>query len=402
MEYYLLASMPFFVCATFTAIMLLDLVQNPTPARRALTIFMATAAMLYLCHCVYFCHETRLIPVTDTIYSFCNPLVYPLYYLYIKRLTGARFGFWGVGGIAMTLAPGICCGVAVGILYALMEPTETVSFIEEYLYNNHMQTEGLMGWQLLAHMAVKVVYGLQLIPILWLGFKRINAYDQELERYYSSPEERRLTWVKLMLLIFTGTSIVGFVSSLVGRYRFTNDETLLALPSTLFTMLLFTVGYVGLKQKEVDLNQAEEKTTIEPATERVKQLPMAATEEVQDSLTLRQRIDQLMSKEQLYLNPQLKLTDLVQRLGSNRNYVYQAINIEMSMPFAEYVNRMRIEYAEQLMLSQPQMPLTEVATRAGFASTTSFYRNFKIFRGCSPKSFKMASSSGDSTEKAKG
>ena len=109
-----------------------------------------------------------------------------------------------------------------------------------------------------------------------------------------------------------------------------------------------------------------------------------------------------MSKEQLYLNPQLKLTDLVQRLGSNRNYVYQAINIEMSMPFAEYVNRMRIEYAEQLMLSQPQMPLTEVATRAGFASTTSFYRNFKIIRGCSPKSFKMASSSGDSTEKAKG
>ena len=79
MKYYLLASMPFFVCATLTAFMLLELAQRPRRALTALTVFMATATLLYFGHCVFFCHETRLISLTDTLYCFCNPLVYPLY-----------------------------------------------------------------------------------------------------------------------------------------------------------------------------------------------------------------------------------------------------------------------------------------------------------------------------------
>jgi YesN/AraC family two-component response regulator len=103
---------------------------------------------------------------------------------------------------------------------------------------------------------------------------------------------------------------------------------------------------------------------------------------------LRQRIEKLMHDEQLYLQPNLKISDLAQQLGSNRNYIYNAINVEMGLSFSDYVNGMRVEHAQQLMRQQPDLLLSEVAVNSGFSSTVSFYRAFKKFAGCAPKDWR--------------
>ena len=103
---------------------------------------------------------------------------------------------------------------------------------------------------------------------------------------------------------------------------------------------------------------------------------------------LRERLERLMAQERLYLNPQLKLSDLVRRLSSNRNYVYQALNVEMGMSFAEYVNKLRVDHAKRLMEEQHELSVGDVAMLSGFASNVSFYRNFKYYCGCSPKEYK--------------
>ncbi|MBQ1646739.1 MAG: AraC family transcriptional regulator, partial [Prevotella sp.] len=46
-------------------------------------------------------------------------------------------------------------------------------------------------------------------------------------------------------------------------------------------------------------------------------------------------------------------------------------------------------HAEKLMKEHANMPLSEVATLSGFASATSFYRNFRKLRGCSPTTHKL-------------
>lgn len=394
MKYYLLASMPFFVCATLTALMLLELAQRPRRALTALTVFMGAATLLYFGHCVFFCRETQLIPLTDTLYCFCNPLVYPLYYIYVKQLTSLHTPRWQ---LAALVAPALLCGTAVGVLYWLMSAEETARFIDGYLYLHQRMDGGLTGWQQAAHRAVQVLFAVEVVAVLWLGIRRIRHYDRQLACLYSSPEDKQLTWVKLMLIVFSATSAVSLVSNMVGRYRFTDDVALLVIPSTVFTLLLFTIGYTGLKQKGIEelSDEAEEPlvsteelpvSTEEPQTgQTTTPTEPQAAENVAGREPLKQQIERLMREEHLYLDPQLKLADLVLRLGSNRNYVYQAINVEMGMSFSEYVNRMRVEYAEQLLQSHPTMTLVEVAERSGFASSTSFYRNFKLLRGCSPK-----------------
>ena len=386
MKYYFLALMPFFVCATLTAVMLVELLQRPTRALRALTVFMATATLLYFCHSVFFCRELAVVPFTNSLYCACNLLVFPLYYIYIMCLTSFRIPLWQ---IIVLVAPGICCGLAVGVLYMLMSPTEIAHFIDNYLYNDHPANYGLASVQTTIHVVAKILFGMELLPILWLGFRRINNYDHKLEHYYSSLEGKQLTWVKLILIVFTGTSVISFVSSLMGRHRFMDDATLLVIPSTLFSLLLFAIGYIGLKQRGIEELHEEDQTMIvpEPTTFSLPEQPDASQTDA-PSPTLRQRIEQIMDEQQLYLNPQLKLSDLVQLLNTNRNYIYKAINVDMQVSFSEFVNRKRIDHAIRIMRQQPELPLSEISIQSGFASTVSFYRNFKSIHGCSPNEFR--------------
>lgn len=90
-KYYLLASMPMFVCATLTLMMLFELAQRFTRSLRALTAFMVAATLLYAAHLVFFCRAADLLPFTDTIYNFCNPLVFPLLYMcYTSSVAASR------------------------------------------------------------------------------------------------------------------------------------------------------------------------------------------------------------------------------------------------------------------------------------------------------------------------
>ena len=94
-----------------------------------------------------------------------------------------------------------------------------------------------------------------------------------------------------------------------------------------------------------------------------------------------------MKEERLFLQNDLKISDLSLRLGSNRNYIYNAINVEMGVNFSDYINRQRIEYAAMMMGEHPELPINELYMKTGFSSSSSFYRNFRHYMGCTPKEY---------------
>ena len=96
------------------------------------------------------------------------------------------------------------------------------------------------------------------------------------------------------------------------------------------------------------------------------------------------RIINLIEDERLYLNSDLKTTDIAQRLGIHRNYVSSCINSQKGCSFAQLINGYRIEYAKQLMKEHPDKKLSAIFADAGFANETSFYRTFKAVTGMSP------------------
>lgn len=367
----LVSSLPMIVCGVLSVLIVLSLYDCRNMAKTRLLFFMATATLLYLAHFIYFNRLMAVIPLTDAIYCFCNLAVFPLYYLYIEELTDYRPNRWRQ---ALCLLPSLLGGMAVGLLYILMDRQEMTLFIEHYLYGNEFASlSGLTFWQAMIHVAVRIVFALQVPLVLYFGFRRITAYNAVVETNYSDIEGKRIVWVKTLLVLFAVTSLVSFVFNLIGRQRFIDEAVPLAIPAVLFSMLLLLIGHVGLNQRfSVQDIEAEVFLESEPIPE-----DCAYSE-------LLEKIRKLMSEEKLYLYPNLKVSDLARLLNSNRNYIYNAINVEMGISFSDYINSQRIDYASQLLKAHPELPINDVMFKSGFTSTSAFYRNFKKFKGITP------------------
>ena len=166
---------------------------------------------------------------------------------------------------------------------------------------------------------------------------------------------------------------MSFVANLLGRYRFFDSDFMLAIPSTLFSLALYALAYVCFRQEHSASNLME-MDTITDEKHEVDHYPN----------NLKDLIVNKMEEEQVYLQPNLKISDLAALLGTNRNYLYNAINVGMGISFSEFVNRYRVGHAQRLLLENPAANIEEIATQSGFSSEVTFYRNFKAVTGTTP------------------
>ena len=372
--------LPMYVSAVLAALVMVELLDRYQRVKLLLLSFLLVCTFLYAGHAVFFSYTVDLIPVSDTVYIFCNLAVYPLYFIYVCNLTeksSAHSHYW------LFLLPSMLCALATGCCYLVMDKSETTQFINDYLYSNDSSV--LTGFPLYAawvHNVSKVIFGLQIIPILLLGMKKIDRYNKAVRSNYADTDTRLLMHIKVLYIIFFVTSMVSFVSNIIGRHRFLATPETVAIPSVLFSILIFILAYVGIKQ---DFSADDMEKDLAEEEERPREKPVEKN--VNSSKELCKRIEQLMKEERLFLQNDLKISDLSLRLGSNRNYIYNAINVEMGVNFSDYINRQRIEYAAMMMREHPELPINELYMKTGFSSSSAFYRNFRHYMGCTPKEY---------------
>lgn len=99
-------------------------------------------------------------------------------------------------------------------------------------------------------------------------------------------------------------------------------------------------------------------------------------------------ICELMEKEQLYLNSELRLTDMAAMLNTNRNVISNCINSQHGCSFSQFVNEYRVNHAQKLMRQHPDMKASEVWISSGFSTESSFFRSFKAVTGMTPSEWK--------------
>ena len=94
-----------------------------------------------------------------------------------------------------------------------------------------------------------------------------------------------------------------------------------------------------------------------------------------------------MTKDKIYLEPNLTLTDLSRKLGVNSTVLSYAINNGFGKNFNDFVNEFRISEVKEKLTSGDDSSLLNVAFDCGFNSKATFNRAFKKFTGISPKEF---------------
>jgi YesN/AraC family two-component response regulator len=95
-----------------------------------------------------------------------------------------------------------------------------------------------------------------------------------------------------------------------------------------------------------------------------------------------------MEEQKLYLNSELKISDVAALLGTNSRYVSDCIKTSKGCTFSHFVNTYRINHAKQLIAQQPDIKSIELYLKSGFSNETSFFRTFKSHTGMTPGEWK--------------
>ena len=376
----LFSSLPMFACGFWAVLIGCTLYfDGRNRGHLMLLLFMVTASLLYAGHCAFLNHFYSDMPVLDSLYSFANLAVYPLFYVYIVSMTSPESQLrhtW------LYFIPSAVIGIMVSVIYIMMSPQELDSFIRIISYNEDFGSgTGLCKMMGYTRLAAKAVFAIEVVAVLIAGSLKITAYNKSIEAYYADTEGKKLTAFQWYMYLFTACSLASIIFNFIGRSRFDSSAWMMAIPSLLFSSLLFGLGFIGFRQSfTIDHFEQEES-----ADEIIPESAPASKQEK----PLIERIEEVVTKRQLYLRHNLKISDVAAELCTNRLYVSTAINEEMGISFSDYINRKRVNYAIHLMSVNPQLTIYEIADLSGFSSDKSFYRNFKNITGKSPKELQM-------------
>ena len=360
-------SLPLITCALFSMLILLEWCNRQLREQHTLFAFMLTATLLYVGHYIYFNRAAELLPLSDILYVSANLTVYPLYLIYIIRLTSKwRAVYW------LMLLPGLLAIMATGTGYIFMTDEEDRMFVHNYLYHNSQTGLTDMAlFQAYIRQFCKLVFAIEVIATVVIGSMMIRRYDRMVDEFYADTDDKSMRNIQSILYLVLTIAILSFIVNIIGRARFTDHEIILATTSLMFSALLFAIGYEGLHRhfSIIDMRTNKEQVSNDDSA--------ALKDAVNRSMT--ERIIALVENDKIYLQPDLKLDDVAQMMHTNRTYIYQAVNQQMGISFNEFINRYRIAHAKRLMASDPTLSMNDVALHSGFASLSSFYRNMKKY-----------------------
>lgn len=149
-----------------------------------------------------------------------------------------------------------------------------------------------------------------------------------------------------------------------------------------YSALLFFVyifGFYGLKQQELFPKKTK--------TERYKN-PVLDKEKAEKAA---KKVKKIIETESLFLNPDLNMQMLSDKLKLPKHHITEAINGYFGKNFFQFVNEYRIEAVKQ-QLTDPKKPysIEAIGYECGFNSKSTFFSVFKKFTGLTPEQYKQA------------
>ncbi len=144
-----------------------------------------------------------------------------------------------------------------------------------------------------------------------------------------------------------------------------------------FSILIFIVLFLALDKKEIFDNNYQKKYLKSNIT----------TEKGKIYLN---QIRKLIEENNLYLNPNLKLTSLSTRLNLSPRDISMVINKHANKNFSSFINEYRIEKAKELLnSSHPNTKILSIALDSGFNSLSSFNVAFKLYTKSTPSEYRL-------------
>jgi AraC-like DNA-binding protein len=250
-----------------------------------------------------------------------------------------------------------------------------------------------------------VLLGFQILTIGYAvaALLRLRQYRSRLRERYSFTGDRDLSWLTWLTLVIVLLLIVWIPATVLGGIWGW------ALVMGRLAVLYF-VGWYGMRQSAVFLqplvpmvSPTDEAGTPSTAVAAIaagdiadlganvtdKYVRSGMTDAAEQLIGV--RLQQRMELHKDYLQCDLTLSQLAERIGTSPQLLSQYINHVLGLNFFDYINGLRVAEVQGMMkIDDPvQQTLLEMAFAAGFNSKSTFNASFKKACGSTPSNWRL-------------
>jgi AraC-like DNA-binding protein len=227
----------------------------------------------------------------------------------------------------------------------------------------------------------------------WLSYRWYKSYVEWAKNYFSNIEKVSYQWFRNFMVVLAVSIFVGYMVDFY-MFFFPPEQEMwyqsLWLGYFTSTVLTYYISIEGLIQTRIHSVQFEQKeanvfTFLEnKKEEKTEKSPLS-----EELLPYKNKIINLFEKEKIYLEADLSLADVAQKLKTNISIVSQVVNSGFDKNFNDFVNFYRIEEFKN-KINQPDyqhLTLLGIAFECGFNSKATFNRAFKKLTGEAPNDY---------------
>lgn len=242
--------------------------------------------------------------------------------------------------------------VALSFTYVIMTGTAMVLAL---IPGTQLQGDFLKGFFFVGG-ALALIYFVSFAQALRMIIKAVRRFSDE---NYSNPDDFPKQYAESVLIIA--------VLHLVMSWSTTFNGDLWALIFGLLVLSVLTVVFmIGI----LSPHRAVEVAQLEADVLETPQEDLSLSRERKEELV--EKIRHQVEEEKAFLDSHLSLASLSQSCGINRTYLSTVLS-ECMGGFFSYVNRCRLDYANEYKASHPKADVDEVALSSGFNSRQSYY-----------------------------
>ncbi len=218
-----------------------------------------------------------------------------------------------------------------------------------------------------------------------LSLYQIRKHKRDIEQFASNTAEIDLSW--LLQIVWAALILVVGVS--LFNLLFFDAPLNLFMNGLAYLVVLFT-AYHSLKQKEIFPKDNEERAnTLSLLNEYESDTTPNKIMPDEKLVELKSRLNDLIEKEELYLDSDLNLGKLAKKLNVTTHQLSYAINNGFNQNFYGFINKYRVEKAQKLLAGKAldKYSIMGIAYESGFNSKTAFNTTFKKITGLTPSEF---------------
>jgi AraC-like DNA-binding protein len=320
---------------------------------------------------------------------------------------------------------------------------EIVSFTED----QYLKQDSMLWVRILYAMT----YFTSILVYTLLTFLSLRRYRREIQNTLSyNTVKTRLYWLNYLAILFALTFFIYFLCGFTNAVMFAKVYDGNLVSSVGLTLLAFSVSFFGLRQPALfrsisqnndNLSEISNSNYVDTIIDNVGKGTVAKETEVQlpannvlveeenlsdlnesnteeeideqadnlDETTIKQEdkykksslkesevnkiiesLEKYMKDERPYLNAELTILDLSNKLNVSKHHLTQVLNFHIGKNFFTYINEYRIT-AVKNKIEDPKydhLTLLAIAFECGFNSKSSFNNIFKQYTGYTPSEYK--------------